>query len=100
MQVASVNEQSSDMYLALPINTWGLEYYALSTLFRGKSKFPQGPSQMAVIAANDDTKVTITVPDKTRLSGSVGFDVGNDGRDFKLTMDSYQSFQVISFISS
>jgi hypothetical protein len=94
VHVASVNGRSSDMHLALPVDTWGTEYYVLSMLFRGEAKFPQGPSQFAVISYQDDTDVIITLPDMTNLRGSPPADIEVDGRDFSLTMDAFHTFQV------
>ena len=59
LQVASVNDLSSDAYLALPRSNLGTEYYVMSYIHRGETRYRQGPSQFAIIGSEDGTEVEI-----------------------------------------
>ena len=59
MQVASVNDLSSDAYLALPRSNLGTEYYVMSYIYPSETRYRQGPSQFAIIGSEDGTEVEI-----------------------------------------
>ena len=59
LQVASVNDLSSDAYLAIPRSSLGTEYYVMSYIYPSETRYTQGPSQFAIIGSEDDTVVEI-----------------------------------------
>ena len=65
VQAASVNMYTSDMYQVQPVSSLGTLYYAASYVdLQAGTGHIQGPSQVAVIAAHDDTTVTISKPQR------------------------------------
>lgn len=94
MQVASVTDRSSDMYLALPVEALGTQYFVMSYQYKDESKFLQGPSQFAVIATQDDTVLKITFISENLVEDDLDPDVIQDGRIWTITLQKYQTYQV------
>ena len=45
VQVASINDYSSDVYMALPTDSLSTNYSVISYVYKGHSLVDQGPSQ-------------------------------------------------------
>ncbi len=94
LQVASVNDLSSDAYLALPRSTLGTDYVVTSYLYTGASRFAQGPSQFVVIANHSETTVEVRVPNNSYTLLRDLFGVA-DGVDVAtIHLDEFQAYQV------
>jgi outer membrane protein assembly factor BamB len=72
---------STDAYLALPINTWGSNYYVMS--YSNSAQFTG--SQFGVVAKEDNTIVTITP------TASIGFN--GAGVPYEITLDEGEVYQ-------
>ncbi len=76
--------QTTDTYLAYPIDVLGTNYRAMGYKWLAEDLL----SQMAVIATEDNTKVTITPSMQTRRGKPAGV-------PFTITLDKGQTYQVI-----
>ena len=93
VQGASINDLSSDAYLALPTHVLGVDYYTMSYLYKNESTHAQGPTQFAFVGVFDETKIIVTLARdgiRTKLSR-----LPTDGRILKFTVNRYQTFQVV-----
>ncbi len=59
VQVAELNQRTTDATLVLPKQVLGTHYYVLSYLFVPQSRYQQGPSQMAIVVPENDTQIII-----------------------------------------
>ena len=93
VQGASINDLSSDAYLALPVDVLGTEYYCISYVYPRDSIFNQGPSEIGVVATQDDTEVEIKLPPGVAIEYP-GYDVTQEGHLLTFTLMQYQTYQV------
>ncbi len=94
LQVASVNDLSSDAYLAIPRSTLGTDYMVVSFLHTEPSRFKQGPSQFVVIASEDDTKVNIQLPNSNYTLLTELFRLPPDQVEATITLNEFEAYQV------
>ena len=90
VQGASINDLSTDAFLALPTHVLGTDYYIMSYLFTLESGHAQGPAEFALVGVHDDTDVVITLPVEVD-DVTVGKDTDNG---ISITLDQFETFQV------
>jgi len=95
VHVANVGDWSTGVYLALPLDVIGSFYYVMSYV---TSDADHGPSQFAIISTADQTFIQIDLVNDIDLNvvdASIATPTIN--RSTKLTLNKYQTFQVITF---
>ena len=96
LQVGSINDLSSDAYLAIPLDSLGEEYWIMSYLFPEQSKYLQGPSQFAVIASEDLTEIELIFPNDDFPDVSLEESLETGQWKVRYNLNSYEALQVQS----
>ena len=95
LQAINVNDKSTDSFLVFPVDTLGLEYFVLCYLFPNQSAFHQGPTQFTVVATSPEmTSLQVVVTDESLLEGFYVRGIRVQGRNIRLNLAQYQTFQV------
>lgn len=89
--VYGVNKESksTDSYLALPVDTLGWEYFALTYV---------QDAEVLVVATENDTRVSITLPKKAGPCQVVyGRNTYRNGDTFNVTLNRFETFHLVQF---
>ena len=62
VQGASINDLSTDSFLAIPAESLGMDYFIMTYMYKNTSQNSQGPSELAIVATRGSTDVEITLP--------------------------------------
>ena len=82
VQCASINELSSEAFLALPVEALGCRHQVMTYVYKNSPiAHEQGPALIGLVAAYDNTSISITLPNGTLSITNV-------------TLDRYQTYQV------
>ena len=90
VQGASINDLTTDAFLALPTHVLSVDYYIISYRYMNVSKHTQGPTQFAVVGVHENTKVLVTFPrEDLRLKLKM-----TNGRTLSFTIGRFETKQV------
>ena len=91
VQGASINDLTTDAFLALPTHVLSVDYYIISYRYMNVSKHRQGPTQFAVVGVHENTKVLVTFPrEGLRLKLKV-----TNGRTLSFKIGRFETKQVL-----
>ena len=96
VQGASINDLSTDAFLALPTHVLGTEYVIMSYLYKARdsSHHAQGPTQFGVIGMFDGTIIRVILPRSGMNIAANNEGLRQDESEFTVRVDQFEAFTV------